>query len=85
MAKPVITTDVPGCRDVVEEGVTGFLCAARDAASLAAAMMRMARLSPRERLALGTAGRAKIEAQFDEKIVIERYLAAIDEALEWRG
>jgi len=85
MAKPVITTDVPGCRDVVDEGVTGFLCAVRDAASLAAAMMKMARLSPKERRVLGTAGRAKVEAQFDEKIVIERYFAAIDHALASRG
>ena len=35
MGRPIVTTDVPGCRDVVEHGINGILCAARDAASLA--------------------------------------------------
>ena len=80
MARPLIATDVPGCRQVVEEGTNGFLCAARDARSLAQAMLRMLRASTAERAALGAAGRARMEAEFDEKIVVERYLAAIEAA-----
>ncbi|HEY0027541.1 MAG TPA: glycosyltransferase family 4 protein [Allosphingosinicella sp.] len=82
MAKPLIATDVPGCRHVVAEGVNGFLCEARDAASLADAMMRMARLPQAERAKLGVAGRARIEAEYDEKLVIARYLEAIRDALK---
>lgn len=81
MARPLITTDVPGCRQVVDEGRNGFLCAVRDPRSLADAMLRMARLSSDERSALGAAGRAKVEAEFDERIVAARYLEAVAEAL----
>lgn len=80
MAKPLIATDVPGCRQVVTEGVNGFLCTVRDPRSLAEAMLRMLRASPAERAAMGTAGRARVELEFDEKIVVARYLAAIEEA-----
>jgi glycosyltransferase involved in cell wall biosynthesis len=84
MAKPIITTAVPGCRDVVDEGINGFLCQPRDSASLAAAMRRMLRLAPDELRAMGTASRRKAEDQFDERIVVQRYLAAIDDALASR-
>ena len=47
MARPLIATDVPGCRDVVEDGVNGYLCAVRDPASLAEAMRTVARLARR--------------------------------------
>ena len=85
MAKPLIATDVPGCRHVVEEGRNGFLCAPRDSASLAAAMIRMARLPVEARLALGGAGRRLIESEFDERIVFDRYLEAVSEALGTGG
>lgn len=81
MAKPLIATDVPGCRHVIEQGTNGYLCDVRNAHSLAAAMRKMARLTPDEREELGRAGRAKVEAQFDERIVIERYVEALSEAI----
>ena len=57
MARPLIATDVPGCRDVVEDGVNGLLCEARSAASLAAAMERMLAMSPDRALGDGCSGR----------------------------
>ena len=81
MARPVIATDVPGCRHVAEEGVNGFLCAVSDAASLADAMRRMLALAPERRAAMGAAGRARIEREFDERIVAARYFEAIEKAL----
>jgi glycosyltransferase involved in cell wall biosynthesis len=81
MAKPLIATDVPGCRHVVEEGRNGYLCAVRDAGALAEAMSRMIGLDPEARLAMGAAGRARVEAEFDERIMVDRYLEAIAEAL----
>jgi glycosyltransferase involved in cell wall biosynthesis len=81
MARPVIATDVPGCRHVVEEGINGFLCTVRDAASLADAMRRMAALAPERRTEMAAAGRARIEREFDERIVALRYLEALEKAL----
>lgn len=78
MGKPIITTDMPGCRDVVDDGVNGFIVPPRDAAALAEAMRSMIEASPAERKKMGLASRAKAERQFDERIVIERYLQALD-------
>ncbi len=77
MARPVIATDVPGCRAVVEDGVTGFLCEVRNAESLARAMQRYLDLPPKARAAMGAAARAKMEREFDEAHVVNGYLDAI--------
>jgi glycosyltransferase involved in cell wall biosynthesis len=79
MAKPIITTDVPGCRQVVEHDVTGFLVRVRDAGDLVEKMERMMRLPEQERIAMGMRGREKMMREFDERIVIEEYLQAIRE------
>jgi glycosyltransferase involved in cell wall biosynthesis len=84
MAKPLIATDVPGCRHVVEDGVNGYLCAARDPASLAAAMLKMLRLPVERRLAMAAAARRRVESDYDERIVARRYIQAIDAALNRR-
>ncbi|MES2221513.1 MAG: glycosyltransferase family 4 protein [Acidobacteriota bacterium] len=78
MAKPIITTDVPGCRDVVDDGVTGFLAQVRDPVDLARKMESMLALPEEERLWMGQRGREKMQQEFDEQIVIQQYLAAID-------
>ena len=77
MARPLIASDVPGCRDVVDHGVNGLLCDVRSAASLAAAMERMITMSPAERAAMGAAGRRKVETEFDQRLVADAYLAEI--------
>jgi glycosyltransferase involved in cell wall biosynthesis len=81
MGRPLIATDVPGCRQVVDEGMNGFLAEVRDARSLADAMLRMVRLGDAERAAMGAAGRAKMERDFDEKLVVARYLQAVEDAV----
>jgi glycosyltransferase involved in cell wall biosynthesis len=78
MGRPIITTDNVGCRDVVDDGVNGFLCQPRDAEDLAEKMQRMIALSSAEREEMGRRGRAKIEREFDERIVVNKYLEAID-------
>jgi glycosyltransferase involved in cell wall biosynthesis len=85
MAKPLITTDVPGCRQVVDHGVNGLLCAVRDPRSLADAMLEVIRGGKARRSAMGAAGRRKIEAEYDERIAVGRYLEAIREALNGSG
>lgn len=81
MARPIITTDSVGCRDVVDDGVNGFLCRPRDASDLADKMERMISMSQTEREAMGLCGREKVEREFDEKIVIDKYLSAIEAVL----
>ena len=79
MACPIITTDAVGCREVVDDGVNGYLCKVRDARDLAEKMEQMLSLSPEHRAEMGLRGRTKMVAEFDEQIVIRKYLAAISE------
>ena len=72
-ACPIITTDAVGCRDVVDDGVNGFLVRPRDVNDLSEKMMRIIELSPENRVLMGKAGRKKMEIEFDENIVIGRY------------
>ena len=81
MARPLIGSDVPGSRELVEEGVTGALCKPRDALSLAAAMERIGGLLPDALRALGLAARDKIEREFSEQVVVDAYLRVLDEAI----
>lgn len=73
MARPLIATDVPGCNAVVDHGQTGFLCAVRDAGALAEACRAFLALPDAAREAMGRAGRAKMEAEYDVARVIEAY------------
>ncbi|MEA2048520.1 MAG: glycosyltransferase family 4 protein [Campylobacterota bacterium] len=77
MAKPIIATDVPGCKEVVDDGVNGYLCLPRDSDSLAKEMQKILSLSKDERKKMGQRGREKIVKEFDESIVIEKYRTAI--------
>ena len=74
MARPLIAADVPGCRDVVEDGVNGYLCKAREPASLSSAMERLTLLSPEQRGAMGEASRRKVQERFSEERVVRAYL-----------
>jgi glycosyltransferase involved in cell wall biosynthesis len=82
MTKPIITTDMPGCREAVENGVNGFLVAPRDAVDLAAAMEKIHLLSAAERQKMGEKGRAKAVAELDYSISNPVYLDIIRSALK---
>jgi glycosyltransferase involved in cell wall biosynthesis len=77
IGRPVIATDVPGCRHVVDDGRTGILCRARDAQDLAAKMLQMTTLSQERRRQMGESARARVEREFDEAVVLERYSDAV--------
>jgi glycosyltransferase involved in cell wall biosynthesis len=77
MGVPVITTDAPGCREALDDGVTGLLCAPRSVDSLVHAMERMLNLPGEERGRMGLAGRAKMEREFAQEIVHRQYLTAL--------
>jgi len=82
MGRPIITTDAVGCREVVDDGVNGLLCRTKDAADLADKMTRMIVMPHSELEAMGRRGRVKVEREFDEKIVIDKYLTAIKEVVK---
>lgn len=82
MARPVITTDVPGCRAVVDHGVSGFSCQVRSATSLAEACLTFLQLGPGAREQMGQEGRAKMEREYDQRFVVGAYRGALEELLE---
>jgi glycosyltransferase involved in cell wall biosynthesis len=79
-ARPLITTDAPGCREVVAHDVDGLRVPARDAQALARAIARL-QDDPVLARRLGLAAREKALAEFDERIVIARTLAVYDEVV----
>ena len=69
--RPVITSDIPGCREAVEDGVSGYLSKVKDAQSLYECMKRFMRLEQQARAEMGRRGRLLMEQVFDKKKVVE--------------
>ncbi|GGK87478.1 glycosyltransferase family 4 protein [Rufibacter glacialis] len=85
MAKPIVTTNVPGCKETVIDGYNGYLCQVRNAVDLAAKMEQVYLLAEPELQAMGQNSRRLAEEKFDEKFVIERYFRAIESATKGKG
>ena len=75
--RPLITSDIPGCREAVEPEVTGLLCQPRDEESLYWAMKDFLALAPERRAAMGEAARRRMEERFDRDAVVEATLAEL--------
>lgn len=78
---PLVATDVPGCREAINDTETGFLCKAKDAKSLEDVMRKVLNLSKEERLLMGLKGRSKILKEFDRTFVVSSYIKEIDAIL----
>lgn len=76
--RPIVTTDQPGCRDIVRDGENGLLVPARDVSALADAVERLLR-DPATRYEMGTRGRALVESEFSLEIVVRQTLAIYSE------
>ncbi len=85
MAKPLIAADCTGTREPVLNGQNGFLCRPRDPDDLAAKMIAVRDLSEESRRRMGSVSRRIAEERFDERIVIEKYLRAIEKLAGERG
>ena len=81
-ARPVITTDRPGCREIVDDGVNGYIVKQKDTDDLIYKIEKFLSLSWEQRKAMGLAGRMKVEKEYDRRIVIDRYLVAINKIME---
>lgn len=77
--RAIIASDIPGCRETFDEGVSGFSVKPRDAKSLHEAMVKFIRLSPEEKQKMGLKGREKMEKNFDRNMIIAEYMKKIEE------
>lgn len=77
MCKPLIATNVEGCKDIVIDGYNGFLCDAKSSKSLAKAMIKFIELPKENKIIYGKNSRFFVESNFDVKIVIEQYKSII--------
>ena len=77
VGKPLVTTDVPGCRETVVDGRNGYLCQVRSAGDLAAKMLQVLRLPDADLRGMGQNSRYLAETKFDEQLVLDKYLTAV--------
>ena len=77
--RPVLTTNVPGCQEVFEEGVSGFGCSPKDAADLIKICEKFLNLSHDEKREMGINARKLVEKNFDRRIILEKYSKITDE------
>lgn len=82
MARPLITTSIPGCREIVDEGVNGFLVPKKNAQALADAMIRFIELPEKQKKAMAEASYKKAKATFSLEDVLKKYDAILDRVLD---
>lgn len=75
--RPIITTDRSGCREVVEDGVTGYRVPCEDTKALINAIQKFLEKTQEERYQMGLAGRDKVNAEFDRNKIVNSYLREI--------
>lgn len=85
MAVPIITTDFVGCREVVDDGVNGFLCEVRNQHDLIKKIEIFLSMSRIDRFKMGMEGRKKVLREFDEEIIIGHYLNVLSKYIDLKG
>ena len=75
--RPLITSNIPGCREAVKDGISGFLCPAKNADALYEVMHCFAELTEERRREMGRRGRERMERIFDKKIIVKKTMCAI--------
>ena len=79
--RPIITTNRSGCREIVDDGVNGYVVEEQNSQDLIEKIERFLKLSNQEKKLMGLAGRKKVENEFDRKKVVDAYLEEIKKAL----
>ena len=80
--RPVLASDIPGCKETFEEGISGYGFEVKNPDSLVAAVDKFLALSRNEREQMGLCGRQKVEREFSRQIVIDKYFAEIQKVEE---
>jgi galacturonosyltransferase len=81
IGRPLLASDIPGCREIIDHNVNGFLFEVRSVDSLIAAMVKFINLPRDKRMKMGIASRSKVIKVFDRKLVNIEYLKIIEETL----
>ena len=71
--RPLVATNGVGCKEVIDDGVNGFLCKLKDAEDLAHCMELIIRMTPEQRMEMGKKGREKMQKEFSMDIVLKHY------------
>lgn len=79
IGRPIITTDVTGCKEIVNDGVNGYLCKVKDSKDLSKMMEKYLCLTHGQRLLMAQKGRLKMEKEFNQNLVFDLYLQSIRE------
>lgn len=82
MGRIIIATDAVGCRDAVDNGINGFLVSIKDHVALADAMRKVIEMSYEEKVAMGLAGRKKVENEFADELVVRVYEKVLKEKIK---
>ena len=77
LSTPIITTNVPGCKEIVENTYNGFLCNSKDSLDLSNKLIQFISLTEIERENMGKNGRKKVMQEFEKSIVIKEYIKII--------
>ena len=77
MSKPIITTNVPGCREIVQDSINGFLCEPKNSFDLANKIEKMINISEHDRIKFGNNGRKLMIENFEESKVTGKYIQII--------
>ena len=75
--RPIITTNRAGCRELIDDGVNGYICKQNDTKDLIMQIEKFLALPRDARKQMGISGRAKVEKEFNRQIVIDKYLAEL--------
>ena len=81
MGKPLIASNIPGCKEIIEDGKNGLLFEPKSVKDLEKKIIKFINLSDEERKKMGQVSRKKIEKEFDRNIVIDEYMKVIESIL----
>lgn len=81
MGRPVLATNIPGCKEAVEDNITGLLFKSRSEQALEEAIEYFLAMPVKQRKTMGQAARVKMEQEFDRRIVVESYIDEIEKII----
>lgn len=76
--RPVIASNIPGCRETFDDGISGFGCEVQSSKSLVEAIEKFLRVPYQEQIKMGQLGRKKMENEFDRQLVAKKYIEQIN-------
>lgn len=81
MGKPLLASNIPGCKEIISDGINGYLFESKSTKSLEEAIVKFINLDDEERIKMGRASRKKVEKEFDRNIVVNEYIKVIESIL----